>query len=109
MGVNHLRRDAKVAESGAAQGNTHGSPVVAQTDSGSQFKRPAQTSGTRQVPEVSAVNSFSHKALHPSTSAKPEAFGGPRAGAKGSQERTGEESGNKKLMSGGAAGGPVGR
>ncbi len=102
MGVNHLRRDAATASGGSARGNIGGSPDSDQTSSGSNFKRPAETSGTTQVPEVSSVNSFDRKSVKPGNRAKPEPFGGPRAGAKSGQEKVGTRKGNERPMSGGS-------
>jgi len=111
MGVNHLKRDAQAVQAGTYRGNAHNSPQSQQTQSGPNFKRPAETSGTRQVPDVPAVDSFDSKSVHPGNAAPQPPKGndnGGRAGAKGGQEHIGSASGNKKLMSGGSAGGPGG-
>lgn len=105
MGVSHLKRDASIASSKAARGDTRNSPQSAQVTSGSQFARPAETSGTRNVPEVGSVNSFDSKSVHPGNSAaqppKGNANGG-RAGAKSGQEKTGTRKGNNHPVSGAA-------
>jgi len=103
MGVNHLRKHAAIATSGAANGNIGGSPNPVQTSSGSQFKRPAETSGTRNVPKVGAVETFSNEGLHPGHAPaqppKGNANGG-RAGAKSSQEKIGTRKGTSRPASG---------
>ena len=106
MGVNHLKRDAAIGTSQAAQGHTN-SPQSKQVTAGTHFARPAQNSGTRHVPTVSPVNSFSEKNLHPGGAPgqppKGNANGG-RAGAKSGQPMIGERSGLKRGMSGGRMG-----
>lgn len=112
MGVNHLRRDASSVQTGKFRGNVHKSPQSQQATDGPNFRRPAETSGTRQVPNVSAVVSFDSKSVHPGNVTPQPPKGnenGGRGGAKSGQEHTGMESGNKKMMSGSAAGGPVGK
>ena len=106
MGVNHLRRDARMAQSGARTVENSGkSPNSTQVPG---LNRPAETSGTTKVPEEPSVNSFGNRSAHPGNStAQPPHDGGP-AGAKGGQEHIGDPSGNKKQMSGGSYGGPVG-
>lgn len=107
MGVNHLKRDAAAVSSGKMSGNIHGSPHTKQVQSGDQFARPAQNSGTTSVPRVGSVDSFSDKAKHPGTSAAQPPKGadnGGRAGSKSSQEKTGASQGYKKPMTGGQMG-----
>lgn len=104
MGVNHLRRDAGMASSGKAAGNTGGSPHARQVGAGQQFARPAQNSGTRMVPKVGGVQSYSHQALKPGNSASqpPKGAGnGGRAGSKSGQPKIGKRVGyGGKPMSG---------
>lgn len=105
MGVNHLRRDAAIATSGVARGNTHKSPQSEQTMAGPNFRRPAETSATTSVPEVSSVNSFSDRSEKPGNSAPQPpkgAMNGARAGAKSGQEKTGTKRGNNHPVSGAA-------
>ena len=105
MGVSHLRRDASIATSGVANGNVHNSPRSVQVSSGSQFKRPAETTGGRgdSVPMVGAVETFDNKSVHPGNNAKrpAETLGG-RAGAKNGQEKIGTKKGNNHPVSGAA-------
>ena len=105
MGVSHLRRDAGIASSQVARGNTKDSPQSQQVTSGTQFKRPAETSGTRQVPVVGSVGAFEDKSLHPSntTSQPPKGnSNGGRAGSKSGQEKIGTRKGNNHPVSGAA-------
>ena len=104
MGVNHLRRDAAIATSRAAQGKTNVEQSH-QISAGPNFKRPAETSGTRQVPQVGPVNAFESRAVHTGTHpAQPPKgnMNGARAGAKSGQEKTGTQKGNNHPVSGAA-------
>lgn len=99
MSVRHLQQYANQAN-GVAHGNTKGSPQSQQVRSGDQFKRPAETSPTRQVPEVSAVNSFESKSVKPGNSTAQPPKDGGRMGSKGMQEHIGDKSGNKRGIPG---------
>ena len=102
MGVKDLQRYADMAN-GVAHGNTRQSPQSDQVRSGEQFKRPAQNSGTRHVPDVPAVDRFDSKSIHPGNSAPQPPKGnmnGGRAGMKGAQEKIGLRTGNKRAIPG---------
>lgn len=108
MGVNHLKRDAAAVNRGDFHPPTGRSRQSLDVSLGADARRPASTSGSTSVPEVPAVNAMGENITHPGNSApQPPHDGGP-AGAKGSLGKMGAMSGNKKGMSGGSMGGPVG-
>lgn len=104
MGVNHLKRDASAVSAGTYHENTGNSRQSVTVPLGNDAKRPASTSGTTSVPKVGAVNAMGENITHPHNPAPyPTRSGGPM-GAKNGLGKMGQQSGNKKLMSGGRAG-----
>lgn len=105
MGVNHLRRDAGKAASGAFRGNVHKSPQSGQTSSGDHFKPYTQADGGgTHVPKVGAVQGFDSRSVRPGNTTTQPPKGnqnGGRAGSKSSQEKLGMRSGNDAPMSAG--------
>lgn len=104
MGVNHLSRDAAAVASGAYHENTGKSRQSVTLPQGAEAKRPAETSGTTSVPKDAAVNAMGNNITRPGNSAPyPTRSGGPM-GAKSGLGKMGQQSGNKKGMSGGRMG-----